>query len=234
MYGGEEVDDDFFGDGDDGTMDLTPPQKLAEQVEEPAKDKIMAENRKVEMQLRRAAHQAILDHQKKESERIGDLLRSGDISARTAQMMQGNLWEATQDDLKGLEDGTSQTLDDMREAEALATGQDKWQVGDELATKRELQEEAYVERGRMTREEGIGAAIEDSRKDRLRFDDPQGGAELAGATAEAGQAGGGTQQAIVTNVNQTTSNAAQTVQHTSVPTPRDNDPTGARLAAVPA
>ena len=42
------------------------------------------------------------------------------------------------------------------------------------------------------------------------------------------------QQAVVTTINNQTSNSANTSIRSVTPTPRDNDPTGSRLAAVPA
>ena len=41
-------------------------------------------------------------------------------------------------------------------------------------------------------------------------------------------------QAVVTTVNNQTTNASNTAVRGMNPTPRDNDPTGSRLAAVPA
>ena len=55
--------------------------------------------------------------------------------------------------------------------------------------------------------------------------------EIAELSQESKQAGG---QAIVTTVNAPTTNAANTTVSAAVPTPRDTDPTGSRLAAVPA
>ena len=55
--------------------------------------------------------------------------------------------------------------------------------------------------------------------------------EIAELSQESKQAGN---QAVITTVNAPTTNAANTSISTSVPTPRDTDPTGSRLAAVPA
>ena len=43
-----------------------------------------------------------------------------------------------------------------------------------------------------------------------------------------------TNQAVVTTINNQTTNAANTTVKSVNPTPRDTDPTGSRLSAVPA
>ena len=65
--------------------------------------------------------------------------------------------------------------------------------------------------------------------------DPTRAAELKAENQAAIEANrSATNQAVVTTVNNQTTNASNTTVRSTNPTPRDTDPTGSRLSAVPA
>ena len=65
--------------------------------------------------------------------------------------------------------------------------------------------------------------------------DPTRAAELKAENQAAAEANrSATNQAVVTTINNQTTNAANTTVRSTNPTPRDTDPTGSRLSAVPA
>ena len=136
---------------------------------------------------------------------------------------------------------TSEEIDNLSAEEQVKLGYAKATMVSGEDGKEMVQYESTDKYMDVLRSEGVtsgggftGTATGSTAQD-IMMADPTRAAELKAENQAAAEANrSATNQAVVTTINNQTTNAANTTVRSTNPTPRDTDPTGSRLSAVPA
>tara|TARA_Y100000593_G_scaffold38025_1_gene73767 strand:- start:1533 stop:3698 length:2166 start_codon:yes stop_codon:yes gene_type:complete len=198
-----------------------------------------------ELQLRKKALEVIRQEKEQGLADLEARYEKGEVDDKQYAMMKRSIMGTHHEEIMAIRNNASNSfvLEDLRAAEAQERGVDIAGVGlgaygGDMSTE-ELQKKGYQDRNAQLYDwqrdpANKGKSFgEFEAKDHLRFDDKTSAQAIAEGTEDAKDKGA-SGQAIVTTVNAPTTNAANTTVSAAVPTPRDTDPTGSRLAAVPA
>ena len=226
----------------------TPVQTVASEAlgeEEGNPYERMTDMEAEELQLRKKALEVIRQNKEQGLADLEARYEKGEVNDKQYAMIKRSITGTASEEMLAIKNNASNSfvLEDLRAAEAQERGVDIAGVGlgaygGDMSTE-ELQQKGYQDRNAQLYDWQRDPANEGKRlgdfeaKDHLRFDDKTSADAIAEGTEGAKGSGAGN-QAIITTVNAPTTNAANTSISTSVPTPRDTDPTGSRLAAVPA
>ena len=228
--------------------EATPVQTVATEAlgeEEGNPYERMTDMEAEELQLRKKALEVIRQNKEQGLADLEARYEKGEVNDKQYAMIKRSIMGTASEEMLAIKNNASNSfvLEDLRAAEAQERGVDIAGVGlgaygGDMSTE-ELEKKGYQDRHAQLYDWQRDPANEGKKlgdfeaKDHLRFDDKTSADAIAEGTEGAKGSGAGN-QAIITTVNAPTTNAANTSISTSVPTPRDTDPTGSRLAAVPA